>query len=221
MSEQITITLPDGSTREYEPGRRRGDVAASIGKRLAKAAVAAKVDGEWVDLDRPLDHDVAASRSSRRLRRRPRGAAALDRARDGPGGHATCSPGAKYAIGPAIADGFYYDFELPDGAALHRRRPRAHRGAHARDRQGRPSAFVRDELDYDDALDAVRRPALQARDHREGARRRRRRRRRGRGRRRRRRVASTATSRRRRRRRSSTCAAARTCRRPSGSARSS
>ena len=113
MSEQITVTLPDGSTREYASGTTPAEVAASIGKGLAKAAVAAKVDGEWVDLDRPLDHDVARRDRHARLRRRPRGAAPLDRARDGRRRSPTCSPGAKYAIGPAIADGFYYDFELP------------------------------------------------------------------------------------------------------------
>ena len=59
MSEQITVTLPDGSSREYDAGTTPADVAASIGAGLAKAALAAKADGEWIDLDRPLDHDVA------------------------------------------------------------------------------------------------------------------------------------------------------------------
>ena len=59
MSEQITVKLPDGSTREYASGATPAEVAASIGKGLAKAAIAAKADGEWVDLDRPLDHHVS------------------------------------------------------------------------------------------------------------------------------------------------------------------
>ena len=65
----ITITLPDGSTREHEQGVTAGEIAASIGRGLAKAALAARVstdgdgEGEWYDLNRPIDHD-AASRSS-------------------------------------------------------------------------------------------------------------------------------------------------------------
>ena len=113
MSEQITVTLPDGSQREVPRGTTPADVAAAIGPGLAKAALAAKADGEWVDLDRPLDHDVSLDRRARQ-RRRPRGAAPLDRARARRGRH-RLFPGAKYAIGPAIADGFYYDFELPGG----------------------------------------------------------------------------------------------------------
>ena len=50
MTAQISITLPDGSAREYPAGTTAVEVAASIGKRLAKAAVAAAVDGNEVDL---------------------------------------------------------------------------------------------------------------------------------------------------------------------------
>ena len=68
-------------------------------------------------------------------------------------------PGAKYAIGPAIADGFYYDFELPDGAALHRRRPRAHRGAACARSSKADEPFVREELDREhDDIDLARWP---------------------------------------------------------------
>ena len=80
----ITITLPDGSTRDYEQGVTAGEVAASIGRGLAKAALAAKVteDGgaaEWYDLDRPIEHDAAlaivtpdTSRGGRCCATRPR-----------------------------------------------------------------------------------------------------------------------------------------------------
>src|SRR5438552_185209 len=114
MSEQITVTLPDGSARELDAGSTPAAIAAAIGPRLAKAAVAAKADGEWIDLDRPLDHDVTLSIVT------PDSADGREVLR-----HSTAHvlaeavthlfPGAKYAIGPAIADGFYYDFELPDG----------------------------------------------------------------------------------------------------------
>ena len=63
MSEQITVTLPDGSSREYDRGTTPAAVAASIGAGLAKAALAAKADGEWVDLNH-RSSTTPASRSS-------------------------------------------------------------------------------------------------------------------------------------------------------------
>jgi threonyl-tRNA synthetase len=116
---QVTITLPDGSAREYERGVTAGDIAASIGRGLARAALAAKVtvDGstEWYDLSRPIEHDAAVaivtpdSTDGREVLRHSTAHVMAQ---------AVCDlfPGAKYAIGPAIADGFYYDFELPGGA---------------------------------------------------------------------------------------------------------
>jgi threonyl-tRNA synthetase len=117
MDAPITITLPDGSQREYPAGTTAADVAGSVGKRLAKAAVAATVDGRQVDLGRPLgDGDRVAiitddSEGGRHVLR-----------------HSTAHvmaqavtqlfPGAKYSIGPAIENGFYYDFELPGGATF-------------------------------------------------------------------------------------------------------
>src|SRR5262245_55738553 len=148
MSE-ITITLPDGSTKDVETGTTAADVAAGIGSRLAKAAVAAKVDGEWTDLGRPLDHDaaveivVAGSDDGREVLRHSTAhvlAQALTR----------LFPGAKYTIGPAIADGFYYDFDLPDGATFSEDDL-----AKIEDEMRRivkaDEAFVRDEVSSDDA----------------------------------------------------------------------
>src|SRR5437899_531456 len=118
MSDQITVTLPDGTDREVEAGTTPAEVAAAIGPRLAKAAVAAKAGSDWVDLDRPLEHDVALaiitpdSDDGREVLRHSTAhvlAEAVTR----------LFPGAKYAIGPAIEDGFYYDFELPDGKTFH------------------------------------------------------------------------------------------------------
>ena len=57
----ILITLPDGSERAYPPGSTAGDVARSIGPRLAKAAVAATVEGEEWDLERPLPERAAVA----------------------------------------------------------------------------------------------------------------------------------------------------------------
>jgi threonyl-tRNA synthetase len=150
MSEQISVTLPDGSRREYPRGTTPADVAAKIGPRLAKAAVAAKADGEWVDLGRPLTRDtqlqivVADSDDGREVLRHSSAhvmAEAVTR----------LFPGAKYAIGPAIADGFYYDFELPGGATFSdddlARIENEMRKVVKADEQ-----FVREDLSYDDAL---------------------------------------------------------------------
>src|SRR5215207_6950190 len=115
----ITITLPDGSTREHEQGVTAGEIASSIGAGLAKAALAAKVafdggDGQWYDLNRPIDHDATvaivtpASDDGREVLRHSTAHVMAQAVID-------LFPGAKYAIGPAIADCFYYDFDLPGG----------------------------------------------------------------------------------------------------------
>ncbi len=111
----IEVFLPDGSTRTVPEGSRTYDVAALIGPRLAADAIAAMVDGRACDLDTVL-HDGAtisiitpASDEGRDILRHSTAhvlAQAVTR----------LWPGAKYAIGPTIRDGFYYDFALPGGA---------------------------------------------------------------------------------------------------------
>src|SRR4051812_37770439 len=150
MSEQITVTLPDGSPRELEAGAPPAAVAGAIGPRLAKAAVAAKADGEWIDLDRPLDHDVTLSIIT------PDSADGREVLR-----HSTAHvlaeavtrlfPGAKYAIGPAIEDGFYYDFELPGGRTFSED-DLAKIDAEMRKIVKQDQRFVREDVTYDDAL---------------------------------------------------------------------
>ena len=111
---EITITLPDGSTRDVARGTTAADLATAIGPRLAKAALAARVDGDWYDLGRPIDHDAAVaivtpdSDDGREVLRHSTAHVMAQAVTD-------LFPGAEYAIGPAIADGFYYDFALPDG----------------------------------------------------------------------------------------------------------
>jgi threonyl-tRNA synthetase len=111
----IEVQLPDGSTRTLAEGATSYDLALAIGSRLAKDALAAKVNGELTDLNRPLhDGDVVsivtpASNDGRDVLRHS-SAHVLAQA------VLRLWPGAHYAIGPAIRDGFYYDFELPDGA---------------------------------------------------------------------------------------------------------
>jgi threonyl-tRNA synthetase len=114
MSDQITISLPDGSAREYAAGTTAGDVARSIGKRLAKAAVAATVDGAEYDLERPLPDGAGVAIITDET---PDGRHVLRHSTAHVMAQAVTQlfPGAKYSIGPAIENGFYYDFELPGG----------------------------------------------------------------------------------------------------------
>ncbi len=147
---EILITLPDGSQRSFAVGSTAGDVAASIGSRLAKAAVAAVVNGDEADLTTPLTNGATVaiitgdSDEGRHVLR-----------------HSTSHvmaqavlqlfPGAKYSIGPAITDGFYYDFELPanktfseDDLVLVEARMRQIMSAN--------QPFIRSEMSIDDAL---------------------------------------------------------------------
>ncbi|MDP1795544.1 MAG: threonine--tRNA ligase, partial [Acidimicrobiales bacterium] len=115
MADQITVSLPDGSERTLESGTTTADLAASIGKRLAADAVAAKVNGDEVDLNVPLPDGatvaiVTAGTDDGRHVLRHSTAHVLAQA------VTQLWPGAKFAIGPPIQDGFYYDFELPGGA---------------------------------------------------------------------------------------------------------
>jgi threonyl-tRNA synthetase len=110
----ITVSLPDGSARELPAGATAADLAASIGRGLAKAAVAAVVDGSETDLTRPLrdGSTVAIITDST-----PEGRHVLRHSTSHVMAQAVTRlfPGAKYSIGPAIENGFYYDFELPGG----------------------------------------------------------------------------------------------------------
>jgi threonyl-tRNA synthetase len=110
----LTINLPDGSTRELPAGSTAGDLATSIGSRLAKAAVAAVINGSEADLGAPLPEGatvaiVTADTDAGRHVLRHSTAHVLAQA------VTQLFPGAKFSIGPAIEDGFYYDFDLPDG----------------------------------------------------------------------------------------------------------
>jgi threonyl-tRNA synthetase len=111
---QITIGLPDGSEKTLPAGSTGADLAMAIGKRLAKAALVVVVDGDERDLDRPLaDGDsvrvvTADSDDGREILRHSTSHVLAQAVLD-------LFPGAKFAIGPAIDNGFYYDFELPGG----------------------------------------------------------------------------------------------------------
>jgi threonyl-tRNA synthetase len=109
----ITISLPDGSERELPDGATALDLAASIGSGLRKAAVAATIDGTEADLTVPLSDGakvsiVTGDTDEGRHVLRHSTAHVMAQA------VTQLFPGAKFSIGPAIENGFYYDFELAD-----------------------------------------------------------------------------------------------------------
>ena len=113
MSDMFMITLPDGSTRAMAPGSTPADVAAAIGPGLAKAALAARINGELVDLSRPFTGDSNLALVTARDE-----AEALDLARHD-FAHVLAEavqalfPGTQITFGPSTDDGFYYDFAPP------------------------------------------------------------------------------------------------------------
>jgi threonyl-tRNA synthetase len=107
----IQITLPDGSAREYPSGTTVREVAESIGSRLAQAALAGRIDGEVVELNRPIERDarleIVTEKSGGALEvLRHSAAHVLATA------VRSVRPDAKIGFGPAIERGFYYDFEV-------------------------------------------------------------------------------------------------------------
>jgi threonyl-tRNA synthetase len=108
----ITVKLPDGKPLELPVGATGADAAAAIGPGLAKAALAIRVDGELRDLSAPLPDGVEIGILT------DRGPEALDLIRHD-AAHVMAEavqelyPGTKVTIGPAIENGFYYDFEFP------------------------------------------------------------------------------------------------------------
>src|SRR4026207_1902374 len=109
----LTLTLPDGATRRVEEGILPRDVVASIGSRLLRDALAVQVDGEVIDLITPLRKGGAFRVLT------AKDEMALDVLRHS-GAHVLATavrrlrPDAKIGFGPAIEDGFYYDFEVEE-----------------------------------------------------------------------------------------------------------
>ena len=122
----ITITLPDGSRREFDKPVSVMEVAQSIGPGLAKATVAGKVDGRLVDASDRIDHDATLQIIT------PKDEEGVEIIRHSTAhlvGHAVKQlfPDAKMVIGPVIEEGFYYDiwserpFTPDDLAAIEQR----------------------------------------------------------------------------------------------------
>jgi threonyl-tRNA synthetase len=115
VMNMLSITLPDGSVREVAPGATPADVAAAIGPGLARAAIAARVNGELRDIARPFEGDSELALVTARDE-----ADALELARHD-FAHVLAEavqnlfPGTQITFGPAADDGFYYDFAPAPG----------------------------------------------------------------------------------------------------------
>ncbi len=108
----MQITFPDGSVREYENGTNGLDIAASLSQGLRKSVICCEIDGERADAFRPIEHDCAVKfltfeDEDGRWTYRHTASHILAQAVK------RLWPEVKLAIGPAIKDGFYYDFDAP------------------------------------------------------------------------------------------------------------
>ena len=106
----IKITLPDGSTREVTSGTTPAQIAADIGPGLAKAALAAKIDGELRDIMRPLEEDTELALVTSRDEAEALELARHDYAHVLAEAVQNLFPGTQITFGPSTDDGFYYDF---------------------------------------------------------------------------------------------------------------
>ncbi|WP_339826818.1 threonine--tRNA ligase [uncultured Parasphingorhabdus sp.] len=110
MTKMIKITLPDGSTREVAMGTTPAQIAADIGPGLAKAALAAKIDGELRDIMRPLEEDTELALVTSRDEEDALELARHDYAHVLAEAVQNIFPGTQITFGPSTDDGFYYDF---------------------------------------------------------------------------------------------------------------
>ncbi len=144
----VSISLPDGSTREYDGPVTAATVAADIGPGLAKAALAARIDGTLVDLSLPIAQDAALEIVTAKdddaleLLRHDCAHVLAEAAKE-------LWPDIQVTIGPAIDDGFYYDFSrsepfTPDDLETME--------ARMREIVGRDEEIVREVWDRDDAI---------------------------------------------------------------------
>jgi threonyl-tRNA synthetase len=150
--------LPDGTRLSLEDGATGADAAAAIGAGLARAALAIKVDGELRDLSRPLPSGDGNGAHVPRLEilTDRSGEEALQLVRHD-AAHVLAAamlelyPGVKISIGPAIDNGFYYDFDFPDGVTVNDADfPRIEAAMKAHIDADEP--FLREELNVQDAI---------------------------------------------------------------------
>jgi threonyl-tRNA synthetase len=153
----VDYVLPDGRKLDLPAGATGADAAAAIGAGLARAALAVRVDGDVRDLARPLPAD-----GERRLEiiTERSGEVALQLIRHDTA-HVLAAaalelyPGVKISIGPPIENGFYYDFEFPDGVALNEG-DFGPLEAKMREHISADEAFVRADVTVPEALERFR-----------------------------------------------------------------
>ena len=154
------ITLPDGSTKQFDQATSPRAVAASIGAGLAKASIGARVDDVLVDLDHTIDHDATISIITAPRKGQTPGADALELIRH------SCAhvmaeaierviPGVQLVYGPALEHGFYYDIAVPEDRPIREDDFKAiEEEMRTIIEEDRP--FTRYELDLDDGLAKLR-----------------------------------------------------------------
>jgi len=116
MAGPISIALPDGSVRTYDAPVTAATVASDIGPGLAKAAMAARIDGEVRDLSTLIDHDTELALITTRDQRDALELVRHDYAHVLAEAVQALFPGTQITFGPATEDGFYYDFAPQDRA---------------------------------------------------------------------------------------------------------
>ena len=149
MSSDVTIILPDGSEKAIGPDGTGADLATQLGSRAAKDALIAVANGTQLDLNQPLPNGANVSLIF------PASEEGLEVLR-----HSTAHvlaqavlalyPGATFSIGPPIEDGFYYDFDLPDGQTFSDD-DLEKISAKMKEIVGRKQPFIRNEIQRDEA----------------------------------------------------------------------
>jgi len=156
----MEFELPDGSVLSIPDGATGADAAAAIGPGLARAALAVKVDGELLDLFRPLPSgngggpkriEILTDRSREEALSLIRHDAAHVLAE----AVMELYPGVKISIGPPIEDGFYYDFDFPDGVSVSEADFDAIE-ARMREHVEADEPFIRVEVPVEEALERFR-----------------------------------------------------------------
>src|SRR3982750_2735147 len=115
MTKMFKIALPDGSVKEMPEGSTPADVAAAIGPGLAKAALAAKINGEIRDITRPFECDANLALITSRDEAEALELVRHDYAHLLAEAVQNIFPGTQITFGPATEDGFYYDFAPAPG----------------------------------------------------------------------------------------------------------
>src|SRR5919201_1146038 len=151
----MNVLLPDGSRLELPEGATGADAAAAIGPRLARDALAVKVDGELRDLAAPLADGAAIEVVVPGSGEEALWLVRHDAAHVMATAVTELWPGTKVSIGPPIDDGFYYDFDFPEGVKVSEEDfPRIEERMHQHIQAD--EAFERSELAVADAIERFR-----------------------------------------------------------------